>query len=90
MVSTSVSTPRGTWPPLSCTQRSTESEAPLRTARPDGRSTPDMRVWAVNATNSQPCTVISSSSARSLSVRPSVASSTIERPSGVSSLSELR
>ena len=44
----------GTAPPWSSTQRRTESVAPLRTCRPSLRSTPLMRVWAVNGTSSAP------------------------------------
>ena len=42
----------GAWPPSSATQRRIASPAPLRSRVPS-RSTPLMRVWAVNGTNSR-------------------------------------
>ncbi len=81
--STAVWTSAGRLPPALFTQASTASAAPLRIWRPS-RSTPLMRVWAVNGTKCAPraCT--------SRSRRPnfSFASTTILRPSGVSSASE--
>ena len=64
--------------PAPATHRFTESVAPLRSMRPS-RFTPHMRVCAVNA--------MSSASCRSRPRRPkrSLASTTIDRPSGVSS-----
>lgn len=41
--------PAGGVPPSASTCRSTASAAPLRIFRPSGRSTPLIRVWAVNA-----------------------------------------
>ena len=49
--STIVSSSSGTSPPCSTTQRRTESAAPLRIELPS-KSTPLMRVCAVNATSS--------------------------------------
>ncbi|CAM5490538.1 hypothetical protein SRIMM317S_03796 [Streptomyces rimosus subsp. rimosus] len=78
----------GTVPPLSRTQAMTEPVAPLRTRRTvpcSVTSTPDMRVWAVKGTH-----VASTSSPwwRSRSPYFSLARTTMERPSGVSSASE--
>ena len=41
---------RSGWPPLSRTHCMTAAAAPLRICRPPSRSTPLIRVWAVNAT----------------------------------------
>ncbi len=73
-----------TVPPRSSTQATTEPVAPLRTLRPS-TSTPDMRVWAVKATHSAP---VSSPWWRSRRPYFSLASTTMERPSGVSSASD--
>src|SRR6266581_37112 len=59
------------------------SAAPLRISRPL-RSTPLIRVWALNATNLAPMAWMS----RSLRLNFSFASTTMLRPSGVSSASE--
>ena len=67
----------GTTPPSSTMRRFTASAAPLRIDR-SAKSTPDIRVWAVNG--------ISWASRGSAVVQPfSCARSTIDRPSGVSS-----
>ena len=70
------------WPEASA-RALTASEAPLRMVRP-GRSTPDRRVWAVKATKVAPMAL------RSRPRRPkrSLARTTMERPSGVSSARE--
>ena len=60
-----------------------ESAAPLRIWRPS-RLTPDMRVCAVNGMKSASCVANS----RPRNPYFSLASTTIERPSGVSSASE--
>ena len=70
-------------PPLAATYFSIESAAPFRICRPL-RSIPDMRVWAVNGTN----TASLSASSRPRMPYCSFASTTIDRPSGVSSASD--
>src|SRR5690349_20706070 len=67
-------------PPLARTHSRTALEAPLRTSRPSARLTPLIRVCAVNSTNSAPA---SSPGARSRRPYWFLASTTIERPSGV-------
>src|SRR5580693_8821450 len=69
-------------PPCSVTQRRTASTAPLRICRPS-KSRPDILVCALNGTNSCP-----SPSSRCRRPNRSLASTTMERPSGVSSDSE--
>ncbi len=64
--------------PGPATHRFTESVAPLRIERPP-KSTPLMRVWAVKGTSVAP------NRSRSRRLNRSLASTTIERPSGVSS-----
>lgn len=71
-------------PPRSFTQAATAPVAPLRTFRP-ARSTPDIRVCAVNAIHAAS---VSSPRSRSRSPYLSLASTTTDRPSGVSSASE--
>ncbi len=73
----------GDVPPLAVTYRATASAAPFRISRAP-RLTPDIRVCAVNGTN------VLSAVARSRPRIPyfSFASTTIERPSGVSSASD--
>ncbi len=78
MPSTMPSRASGTVPPCSLTQRRTESVAPLRTEVP-ARSTPLMRVWAVKGTR------VASLRSRSSRSNLSLARTTIDRPSGVSS-----
>ena len=70
----------GRVPPDSLIHSRTALDAPLRTWRPSCRSTPLIRVCAVNSTNSAPG---SSPSDRSRSPNCSLASTTIDRPSGV-------
>ena len=71
-------------PPCSRTQASTESGAPLRIFVPSARSSPLMRVYALNGTKIEPA-------GASPSRAPTCwASATIERPSGVSSASDER
>ncbi len=84
MPSASRSVSSATSPPRSRTQAVTEPAAPLRMRRPS-TSTPDMRVWAVKEIHSAPA---SSPRCRSRSPYLSLASTTTERPSGVSSASE--
>ena len=72
----------GIAPPCSVTQRCTASAAPLRICRPS-TSRPDIRVRAVKGTN-----VWSAPRSRSRMPKRSLASTTIVRPSGVSSASE--
>ncbi|EXU92327.1 hypothetical protein P354_25245 [Streptomyces noursei PD-1] len=75
-------------PPLSRTQRITAVAAPLRSARcscGSSRSTPLIRLCAVNGTNPAPA---SSPSLRPRSACCSLARTTMERPSGVSSAIE--
>ena len=60
----------------------TAAAAPLRIRRPPSRSTPDIRVWAVNGTK---WALLSSPGERSRSPCSRLASTTMERPSGVSS-----
>ena len=72
-----------TRPPCSSTKRLTASAAPLRSCLPS-RSTPLIRVVAENGMNVASC----SPSSRPRSPYRSFASTTIERPSGVSSASE--
>ena len=67
--------------PLSSTQAMTAEPAPLRTIDPSGRSSPDMRVCAVNGTTS-PAGAVSKRMPRS------AARATIDEPSGVGSASE--
>ena len=70
-------------PPWSRTHSATAPAAPLRSWCPPSRSTPDIRVCAVNATH---CGVGElARAARSRSPYSSLANTTIERPSGVSS-----
>ena len=76
--STIVPSGSGTEPPRSSIQRRTASPAPLRIERPSS-STPLMRVCALNGTSVAPA------SSRSRRPYRSFASTTIERPSGVSS-----
>ena len=80
--STIASRSLGTVPPCSTAQRLTESPAPLRIWR-GPMSRPDMRVVAVKGTNTW-----SPSRWRSRMSKRSLASTTIDRPSGVSSASE--
>ena len=68
----------GTVPPASLTSVQIASTAPLRIDRPS-KSTPLIRVCAVKGTSRPPC------SSRSRRSNLSLASTTIERPSGVSS-----
>ena len=78
-------TPRsseGALPPSADAQAVTESAAPLRIWRPS-TSRPDIRVVAENGTK-----VCSPVSSRSRRANCSLASTTMERPSGVSSASE--
>ena len=80
MVATACSTSGGMRPPSVATCRAMASAAPLRITRPF-RSHPLMRVWAENGTN------CASGRASSRARRPcfSLASTMIDRPSGVSS-----
>ena len=80
MPSTSEPRSAGTVPPPSWIHCATDAAAPLRTSRPSARSMPLIRVCAVNSTNSAPA---SSPSCRSRSPYWFLASTTIERPSGV-------
>src|ERR1017187_7545183 len=84
MVDTSRLTCSGNAPPRPRTNVSTMSVAPFRTCRPFSKSRPDIRVRAVNGTNF----ALSSRSSRALRPYFSFASTTTERPSGVSSASE--
>ena len=72
----------GTVPPSARTHSATELAAPLRSRWPFSRSTPDMRVVAVNSTQ---CAPASSPGVRARRPKFSLANTTIERPSGVSS-----
>ncbi len=72
----------GTWPPCCRIQATTASPAPLRMDAPS-TSMPLMRVWAVNSMKSA-C----SGSMWRPRMPKSLASTTMERPSGVSSASE--
>ena len=80
MLSTAARTSSGSWPPFSSRKRVMASVDPLRMTRPS-RLTPDMRVTAVNGTNS----ALNSARSRPRSPYCSLASTTMERPSGVSS-----
>ena len=82
MRSTISSSPSGMAPPWSVTQRLTDSAAPLRIWRPS-MSRPDMRVVAEKGTKTAPAP-----RSRSRMLKRSLASTTMERPSGVSSASE--
>ena len=73
----------GTAPPWDATQPVTAPAAPLRSCRPSGRSTPLIRVCAVNGTKVAP-----GRSERSRSPNSVLARTTTLRPSGVSSASE--
>ena len=68
----------GITPPSAFTYCSMASAAPLRTFVPSGRSTPLIRVWAVNSINSEPAV-------SSLLSPKRRASSKVDFPSGVSS-----
>ncbi len=88
MPSTSADTSSPTLPPFSVTQLDTAAAAPLRTwwtPSASSRSTPDIRVWAVNGTQ---VAWLSSPWARARRPYSVLARTTIERPSGVSSASE--
>ena len=80
MPSTSEPRSAGTVPPRSRIHCWTELEAPLRTCRPSARSMPLILVCALNSTNSAPA---SSPSCRSRSPYSVLASTAMERPSGV-------
>src|SRR5450759_4131733 len=84
MEDTSCLTCSGNAPPRPRTNASTMSVAPFRTCRPLSKSRPDIRVRAVNGTNF----ALSSRSSRARRLYFSFASTTMERPSGVSSASE--
>jgi hypothetical protein len=70
----------GSVPSADLTHSRTALDAPLRTCRPSRVSTPLIRVCAVNSTNSAPG---SSPPDRSRSPNCCLASTTIDRPSGV-------
>ena len=70
----------GVVPLRSSTYARIVSAAPLRSCRPSGRSTPDIRVCAVNSTSSAPGDSVTGERPRS-----PVASVMIDLPSGVSS-----
>src|ERR1035437_7082254 len=84
MEDTSCLTCSGNAPPRPRTNASTMSVAPFRTCRPLSKSRPDIRVRAVNGTNF----ALSSRSSRARRLYFCFASTTMERPSGVSSASE--
>lgn len=79
--STSGARVAGTVPRPPSTQSATAVAAPLRSWCPSGRSTPDMRVVALKATQRAPGRFVPSPD----DGVPRCARSTIERPSGVSS-----
>ncbi len=82
MRSTISCSPSGGVPPCSTTQLRTASAAPLRIWRPSTFN-PDMRVVAENGTNS-----CGPARSRSRMLKRSLANTTMERPSGVSSARE--
>ena len=75
----------GTAPPRPLTYSTMASLAPLRMEVPSGRSTPLMRVLAVNSMNSAPFRLLSSTT-----TPRSLARATTLLPSGVASLREER
>ena len=82
MPSTRLPRSAGTVPPWSRTHCATELAAPLRSWWPLSRFTPDIRVVAENSTHSA---LTSSPGVRARRPNSSLANTTMERPSGVSS-----